>query len=324
MNVDRDRERNEGSRVQRPLRRLTPTQIGLIITGLLILAFAIWTASSTRRDNPDKLPDGNVTAAGAANPQQRCAAQPTYDLIKRELFRRAATLRGSNQAAFDKLAAYAVVRVDRPLLASEDEGTGAVGCTGSLTLDLPPGVAVVGGRRTLTADIGYTLQGAADGNGQVLTLTNADAIVTPLATLARTGGQTLEPQAPTNPDPLAPGPEMPPTNEGPPRDSSPSPAPPPPVVERQSSSPSFNCANARTRGERAVCSDSRLASLDRQMAAQYRTAFASADRRTRAELERSRGRFLGYRDQCPSDDCIAETYRGRMREIRDLANGDMR
>ena len=131
-----------------------------------------------RRANPDKLPDGNATATRAVSPQQTCAAQSTYDLIQRELFRRAAALRGSDQAAFDKLAAYAVVRVDRPLLASEDEATGAIGCTGSLTLDLPPGVAVVGGRRTLPADIGYTLQGAADGNGQVLTRPLPTPIVT--------------------------------------------------------------------------------------------------------------------------------------------------
>ncbi len=307
-------DRNRDPRVTRPMRRLTPTQIGLIIAGVLILAFAIWTASSTRRTNPDKLPDGNVTAARAASPQERCAAQSTYDLIKRELFRRAAALRGSDQAAFDKLAAYAVVRVDRSLLASEDERTGAVGCTGSLTLDLPPGVAVIGGRRTLTADIGYTLQGAADGNGQVLTLTNADAIVTPLATLARTAGQALDPLAPPTSDPLAPGVTLPPATEGAPLGT------PPPAAEAPMASPSFNCANARTRGEISVCRNENLAALDRQMAAQYRSATASSDRRTRAELERSRGRFLAFRDQCPSDDCIADTYRGRIREIRDIVD----
>ena len=42
--------------------------------------------------------------------------------------------------------------------------------------------------------------------------------------------------------------------------------------------------------------------------------------RTRAELERSRGRFLNYRDQCQSDDCIADAYRGRIREIRDIVD----
>lgn len=305
------------------MRRLSPTQIGLMIAGVLILIFAIWIASSTRRGNPDRLEDGNVAASTVpANPQQTCAAQSTYDLIKRELFRRAAALRGSDQAAFDKLAAYAVVRIDRPLLRSEDEITGAIGCSGSLTLDLPPGVAVVGGRRTLIADIGYTVQDAADGNGAVLTLTDADAVVTPLATLARAAGQGVDPLAPAPPpaDPLAPSVELPPAPVDEPLGSIPRATTPPPAVTppRAGEGPSFDCASARTRGERAVCGDSGLAALDRQMAAQYRQAIASSDRRTRAMLERSRNRFLAFRDQCPSDDCIADTYRGRMREIRDI------
>ena len=327
------------------MRRLTPTQIGLIIAGLAILAFAIWTAASTRRDNPDRLPEGNSTTTRSVSPEQRCAAQPTYDLIKRELFRRAAAIRGSDQAMFDKLAAYAVVRIDRPLVASDSAANGAVECTGTLTLDLPPGVAVIGGRRTLAADIGYAVQGAADGNGQVLTLTNADAIVTPLATLARAAQAPVDPLAPgAGPSSAsAPPMELPPADAGqyqsapppvatrspaaaPPPVAAPRPvAPPPPSVRPQASArPSFNCANARTRGERAVCGDPGLAALDRQMAAQYRSAFAASDRETRAELERSRGNFLAFRDRCPSDACIVDTYRGRMREIRDIAGEGMR
>lgn len=315
MNPDRNRD----PRVTRAMRRLTSNQIALIAAGLLILGFAVWIAVGMRRGNPDALLDNQTAATAEANPAQTCAAQSTYDLIKRELFRRAAALRGSDQAAFDKIAAYAVVRIDRPLLASEDQGTGAVGCTGSLTLDLPPGVAVVGGRRTLTGEIGYTLQRSADGNGQVLTLTNADSIVTPLATLARVGGTALDPLAPSPVDPLAPAP----SDSAPPSDQQDDPidSPPPPQA---TANPSFSCANSRTRGEIAVCRNGGLAALDRQMAAQYRTAIASVDRRTRAELERSRGRFLSFRDQCPSDDCIADTYRGRMREIRDIVDGSMR
>ena len=68
---------------------------------------------------------------------------------------------------------------------SQDSATGAINCSGSLSLDLPPGVAVVGGRRTLTSDVDYTVQPAADGSGDVVLLRNADAIVAPLATLAR-------------------------------------------------------------------------------------------------------------------------------------------
>ena len=305
-------DRNRDPRVTRPLRRLTPLTIALIAAGVLILAFVAWTVGSTRRDNPDKLSDGNsVAEPRAADPAKRCAAQSTYDLIKRDLFRRAAALRGSDQAAFDKLAAYAVVRIDQPLLDSEDDGTGAIACSGTLTLDLPPGVAVVGGRRTLNADIGYTLQRSADGNGEVLTLTRADAIITPLATLARVGRPASDPLAPGAADPLSPAPL--PTDLD---------AAPPPV--QATANPSFNCANARSRGEIAVCGDSGLASLDRQMAAQYVDALRDADPQTRTMLQRSRDRFLGYRDQCPSSDCIADTYRGRMREISDIASGRLR
>ena len=301
-------------RVTRPMRRLTPLNIALIVAGVLILAFVIWTAASTRRDNPDKLADGNIiTEARAADPAKRCASQATYDRIKRDLFRRAAALRGSDQAAFDKIAAYSVVRIDQPLLDSEDQGSGAIACSGALTLDLPPGVAVVGGRRTLSADISYTLQRSADGNGEVLTLTRADAIITPLATLARVGRPASDVLAPDANDPLAPATAPLPVEPI---------ASPPPI--QATSSPSFNCANARTRGEIAVCGDSGLAALDRQMAATYVEALRDADPATRAMLLRSRDRFLGYRDQCPSNDCIADTYRGRIREIRDIASGRLR
>ena len=323
---ERDRDRH----ISAPARGITPLQIALIAAAALIAAFAIWTFASTRRSNPDKLPEANSNAeAKAADPEKRCGSQATYDLIKRELFRRAAALRGSDQPAFDKLAAYSVVRIDRPLLDNEDDETSAISCSGSLTLDLPPGVAVVGGRRTLVSDIGYALQPSADGNGQVLTLTRADGIITPLATIARVAEGQVAPQTPPS-DPLAPTPvpTLPPEAQvGPPparRAPTPPPAPTPAPAPTYAGRPSFNCASARTRGEIAVCADSGLASLDREMSAQYVEALRGADPRTRAELQRSRDRFLGYRDQCPSSACIAQTYRGRMREIRDIADGSIR
>jgi uncharacterized protein YecT (DUF1311 family) len=345
------------------MRRLTPINIALIAAGILILALVLWTVASTRRGNPDRLTESSAIVrpgqAPAADSSKRCGAQATYDLIKRDLFRRAAALRGSEQSDFDKVSTYAVVRIDRPLLDSEDEGTGAISCSGTLTLDLPPGLAVVGGRRSLSGDIGYALQRSADGNGQVLTLTRADAIITPLATLARVGqGSTdaqapVDTQSPTGDDGYVPIPSASPPAASP---DVRQPAPPPPVVRREvrpppapapirpevrrppappirpevrapaapprtSARPSFNCRSARTHGEIAVCRNGGLASLDRQMAAQYVNAMRDADPGTRAQLRRSRDRFLGYRDRCPSDDCIADTYRGRMREIRDISNG---
>lgn len=306
--------------VQPPVRRLDPTVLAAIALGVILLLIVGAVVLGSRDDRSDRLGDNAVTAA-REDPERRCSSQATYDLIKRDLFRRAAEVRGSDQAAFNRLGAYAVLRVEAPMLREENEEIGSVTCAATVSLDLPPGVAVVGGRRTLTAEILYTVQAAADGSGSVVTLANAEEIVTPLATLARTGsaeGDALdagqadglgnavaEPPAPS--DPLSPLPPSPPAE----------PAPP----SGPAASPSFNCANARTRGEIAVCESPGLAALDRAMAAQFNAALSRASAAQRALLIRTRDLFLQYRDNCPSDACIAQTYRGRMREIADIMAG---
>lgn len=311
------------------MRRLNPTAIALLV-GAVLLLLLIYIFTGATRTNADRLSDAQAAErAEASDPETRCGSQKTYDLIKRELFRRAAELRGSDQTAFDRLSTYSAVRMDAPMLRSHDEDVNSITCAGSLAIDLPPGVAVVGGRRTLTANIGYAIQPAADGSGDVLTLSNADSIITPLATLARVGtpaGEPLAPAPPTDPNTAA----VPPlSNEPPPPATPPPPSPPqevrPPAPQPSrpttTASPSFNCRFARTRGEIAVCNDGGLAALDRQMAAQFNTAMAQADSRQRSLLQRTRSNFLRYRDNCPSNACIAETYRGRIREIRDITSG---
>ena len=137
--------------IHRGIRRLNPTLIALLL-GLVILALLLIYFATGRNPDQDKLTQNDVatsTQSGATAAEKRCASQATYHLIKRELFRRAAQLRGSDAAAYDRLAAYAVVRMEEPALESENKDTGAVNCSGSLSLDLPPGVAAVGGRRTL-------------------------------------------------------------------------------------------------------------------------------------------------------------------------------
>ena len=57
------------------------------------------------------------------------------------------------------------------------------------------------------------------------------------------------------------------------------------------------------------------------MAEQFNAARRVANPRQRQLLERTRSRFLGYRDSCGSSACMAETYRSRMREISDILNG---
>jgi uncharacterized protein YecT (DUF1311 family) len=149
----------------------------------------------------------------------------------------------------------------------------------------------------------------------VLTLTNADAIITPLATLARVGAAAEDPLA------NATGPALPPISADP-GAVAPLPAEPgPPATAGPGARPSFNCQYARTRGEIAVCNDAGLAALDRQMAAEFSRAMAQGSAGERAMLQNSRGRFLSFRDRCGTNSCIADTYRGRMREIEDIMAG---
>jgi len=307
------------SDVHRVVRTPNWTTIALM-GGLIVLILLIAYFATSRNPDQDKLTANEAAETEpqtkAPAPEKLCASKQTYDLIKRELFRRAAQLRGSDAAAFDQLSGYAVVRMENPVMESQDSSTGAVNCSGSLAIDLPPGVSVVGGRRTLTADLDYTVQQAADGSGSVVVLRNADAIIAPLATLARTNAAP-----PAQP---APVPAPAPGTSGEPAQPA---LPPPAAGEEQaptrpvSARPSFDCANARTKGEIAVCSNAGLAALDRNMAAQYARSIEVATPQQKALLRSTRDRFIAYRDRCPNRACIGDAYVGRMREIRDIMEG---
>jgi uncharacterized protein len=71
----------------------------------------------------------------------------------------------------------------------------------------------------------------------------------------------------------------------------------------------------------AVCSDPGLATLDRNMTAEYGQAVAEASPDERELLRDTARRFYAYRDRCPDNRCIAGAYVGRMREIRDIMEG---
>ena len=322
-----------GNDVRRSVRTPNWTTLALI-GGLILLVLLVGYFATSRNADQDKLTQNELAAkqaqqqGKAPSPEKACASNQTYELIKRELFHRAAQLRGSDQAAFDELSRYAVVRMENPVMESQDSSTGGVNCSGSLSLDLPPGVGVVGGRRTLSSDVDYTVQPAADGSGNVVLLRNADAIIAPLATLARINQPPAAAHAPT---PTAPveantaAPEQPSVTvpQPTPQPVQRRPAAPAPVVPT-GTHPSFDCAKARTRGEIAVCSNAGLAALDRNMAAQYGQAVAQATPEQRALLRSTRDRFLGYRDRCPNRSCIGDAYVGRMREIRDIMEGTWR
>src|SRR5258708_21175852 len=174
-----------GREVVDPPERRTNWTIVVLLAGLVLLLAIVAFFENGSSPNQDKLTKSEVTPSTAPNREKLCASNSTYDLIKRELFRRAAEVRGSDQAAYDKLAGYAVVRMDNPVEESEDNATSTVNCSGSLSLDLPPGVALVGGRQTLMSQVDYAVAAAANGSSTLVALRNADSIITHLATLPR-------------------------------------------------------------------------------------------------------------------------------------------
>jgi hypothetical protein len=297
--------------VEQPERRINPMLMALLAAVVLLVGLVAYFTTS-RNPNQDKLSDQQIAHTEEqeqpASPEKRCSSKTTYDLIKRELFRRAAEGRVSEQAAYDEVEAYAVLRMENPVLESEDSGTGALHCSGSLSLDLPPGVVVAGGRHSLSADIDYTI----DASGNV-TVNNPESITAPLASLAR-----IE-QSPAPPTPNETTPQAPEGNAA----VSQTPKAPAPPQPSYPGHPSFDCGKARSRGEIAVCSDTGLSALDGNMAWQYGRALAAATPDQRALLQTTRDHFIAYRDGCPNRECIAQAYIARMREIRAIMEGHL-
>jgi hypothetical protein len=93
---------------------------------------------------------------------------------------------------------------------------------------------------------------------------------------------------------------------------------------RRSGGPSFDCRRASKAAHFAICRDAYLASLDRQTASDFNRAFSNGTPAVRELLQRTLPRFLGYRNSCRSNQCIANAYRSRITEINDIAAGRWR
>ena len=277
--------------------------LAAVLAGVL-LASTVWDTGF--KDGEENVAGNAVAEEKAPNLEEWCGAQATYDAMRRELFRRAAQVRGSDEPAYARLADFALLRMRAPVVRGIDDQLKSVTCSGTAILELPPGVEVAGGRRSLSGDVDYMVQPAADGTGNVVRLGNADSIVVPLATLSRA-------QAPESAPLVPPGLEN--QVEGQPEAVQPEQGQQPqPATAR----PSFDCNAARSRSEIAVCNDPGLAVLDRQMATEFNRAMIGAERNQRRLLERTRDRFLSYRERCATNQCIADTYRSRLREISDI------
>src|SRR5687768_9616625 len=299
---------------------------------------------------PEPLPAAPVRKAArlAPNPAALCRSPATAGQIKRELFRRAAEIRGGDQAAFDRIAGAALIRINLPELRQADANLGTVRCQAWVELDLPPGLAVLDGRRNLMADIRYTVKPGAGGKNSV-SVSNEGLIVTPLVTLAQISRDdeplpepVVQPPAEAQPldePPPAPLPGPPPSRARvapqnartaaqparaaaqPARTAARATTPPAKASKPAAAAPanpSYSCQIAKGRGETAVCKSSDLSRLDRHLGVLYGQSWGQADAARRARLLGTRDRFIARREACKSDSCISDAYVRRMREISDI------
>lgn len=81
-------------------------------------------------------------------------------------------------------------------------------------------------------------------------------------------------------------------------------------------SPSFNCRDAATYVELAICDSRELSRLDRILAREFRAAMNRLGRRDRAFLANEQARWIGERDSCESYGCVEDAYRTRIADLR--------
>lgn len=282
-----------------------------LIAGAVILIAVIIYFATRGSTNQDRIDDGAAFEAPAdAEASAACSGTAINDRVKQALFRNAAAARDGVDQTYAKIADAAFIRMENAAL--EAEAADGLQCTGSVSIQLPPGIVASGGRRNLMGNVDYTV--SPDGGG--VSIRDDSGLTVALSGLTRSSGGVSGTLSDDNQDDLFAAPA-----EAADPNSSESPVGPPAPGVAAGTGPSFNCANARTPGEQAVCSDSALANLDRTMARQYRGAVAAANSQQALLLRETRDRFLAYRDGCPNAQCMRDAYTGRMREIRDIMEG---
>ena len=235
-----------------------------------------------------------------------CAEPSAAGLIKQELFRRAGEIRRVDSELLNQAEQVSVVRIDP----SPKDSSGAVsGCTGWVALDLPPGLAVDGGRTNLNAEVAYGLTGG----GRALrlaSLTGTDRLV---RTLASVGPAPKEPE---QDKPIEPAQVAAVVRKAPPAQVQRRTA-----EARQAKATQATSACGGSKADQMICASGNLSSLDRQLALLYRQSWNQADEKKRAALLGSRQRFNDRRAACGSPNCMTTAYLSRLKEISDIMAG---
>ena len=82
----------------------------------------------------------------------------------------------------------------------------------------------------------------------------------------------------------------------------------------------FDCNKASTFVEKAICSDSRLTSIDDQLGRLYKDALAASSNSSALKAEQRA--WLSSRDQCKDSDCVIKAYEARISSLSAMSSPD--
>jgi hypothetical protein len=312
-------------------KRIARRRADLIALGMLAIAItAIALAPPIGDGPPDALPrrvaapparvaaaeTADIFAPGASEDTGFCNRPGVPELIRDELARRAAIIRGGHGG---QLASYTFVRLDS-VTARGEQGAGAAGCTASLSVTLPPELIAESGRSNLNGDVSFGLVETAEHELRLASLTGADALVRSLAAAGPAPARDVATGLP-EPDRVAALVNSTPAVVRP----APVEAAKPKALERKPvrSEPATAAAAPACRAltgwaDRAVCDNRNLTGLDRQLALLYGQSLDRADSARRTALASTRERFVGRRNACRSEACLTSAYVARLREVSDI------
>lgn len=261
---------------------------------------------------PAAQPAGREAGEGAEALSAACDGDGAAALIKQELFRRAAILRGRDGPRVEAAAGRSLIRVQaEPVPGPVPDARGAR-CSGWVALDLPPGLVVDGGRSNLNSEVHYAVAGRPGGTLRLADVSGADALVASLATLATAAA--LEEVAEAVPAAVPAPPAVRPA-----RDRAVPQAVP--ATQAAAKAPARGarsrpgCRYATGRSQNAICGSANLAALDRSLAMFYAQSLGRADDERKAALVSSDAGFASRREACRTQSCLTAAYLGRMREV---------
>jgi len=295
-----------------PVRKRVAAAGAILIAALAagMIVYALY--PSMRRQAPEatgwaiEAPAELAAMKPPSKPELTCAGSTVSDLVKRELFRRAAQRRPDAEAQLREVETSTVAR-----FAGKGSGSRAGDCRGWFSLDVPSDFAVDGGRTNLNGDIAFGLTQA----GASLRLAGLAGDERMVRSLMSIGPAPQEPSSSQIEDErlLAsrPDPERPAVL---PRQR----ATLAPVKQAERALP---CAAVASQSERMLCGNANLVSLDRQVSSFYRQSLSQADGQKRSQLLRTRQSFDERLSTCSTPSCMTGAYVFRLRQISDIMAG---